>query len=107
MFLNEEQLNKTKANELTAMMNKEAAMLKSYNKRAPTRHSRFGTMVWVTRENGKMSTLSGQDALADPATRELKMDNSKTFRPPRCVCLVVLVSLVFGHRVSLIFCVFV
>src|SRR3569833_506157 len=101
MFLNEEQLNKTKANELTAMMNKEAAMLKSYNKRAPTRHSRFGTMVWVTRENGKMSTLSGQDALADPATRELKMDNSKTFRPPRRARKEEMEPKDLGPRVSL------
>jgi len=40
-------------------------------------------MIWVDRGNGKMSTLSGQDALADPAVRERKMDQSKTFRPPR------------------------
>ncbi|TPX08167.1 uncharacterized protein E0L32_001937 [Thyridium curvatum] len=83
MFLNEQQLNKAKAHELTAVMNKEAAMLRAYNRKAPTRHNRFGTMVWVKRDDGKMKSLSGQDALADAASRELKMDNSKTFRPPR------------------------
>ncbi len=83
LFLNEEQLHRTRAGELTAVMAKEAAMLRSYKKNAPTRHNRFGTTVWVVRDDGKVSTLSGQDALADAAARELKMDNSKTFRPPR------------------------
>ncbi|KAK3994797.1 timeless protein-domain-containing protein [Cladorrhinum sp. PSN332] len=83
LFVSEKQLNKTKADELTAAFNKEAAMLRSYNKGKPTRHSRFGTMIWVKRENGKNVTVSGQDALADGATRERKMDSTKTFKPPR------------------------
>jgi len=83
LFLNEQQLNEAKDDELTALMKKEEAMLRSYNSRAPTRHNRFGTMVWVSRGNGKMSAISGQDALVDKAVREKKMDNSKTFRPPR------------------------
>ncbi|KAB5563356.1 topoisomerase 1-associated factor 1 [Coniochaeta sp. 2T2.1] len=82
LFLEEEQLNKAKADELSAVMEKEAAMLRSYKQTAPKRHNRFGTMIWVKREGGKMSSLSGQDALIDSATRELKMDRSKTFRPP-------------------------
>ncbi|KAJ4306487.1 Topoisomerase 1-associated factor 1 [Collariella sp. IMI 366227] len=83
LFVNEKQLHKMKANELTAAMNKEAAMLRSYNKNAPTRHSRFGSMIWVKRESGKLATVSGQDALLDAATRERKMDSTKTFKPPR------------------------
>lgn len=83
LFLDEQGLNQAKAVELTAMMDKEAAMLRSHNQKAPKRHNRFGTMIWVKRGNGKMSSLSGQDALRDAATRDLKMDNSKTFRPPR------------------------
>lgn len=83
LFVSEKQLNKIKADELTAAMAKEASMLRSYSKHAPTRHSRFGTMIWVKRESGKVSTVSGQDALLDPATRERKMDSTKTFRPAR------------------------
>lgn len=83
LFLEEEQLNRAKADELSAAMEKEAAMLRSYKKTAPKRHNRFGTMIWVKREGGKMMSLSGQDALVDAATRELKMDRSKTFRPPK------------------------
>jgi replication fork protection complex subunit Tof1/Swi1 len=83
LFVSEKEVNKAKANELSAAMGKEAAMLRSYNKNAPTRHSRFGTMIWVKRESGKLSTVTGQDALLDPAARERKMDKSKTFRAPR------------------------
>ncbi|KAF4343065.1 replication fork protection complex subunit Tof1 Swi1 [Fusarium beomiforme] len=83
LFMNEQQLSKAKAGELANMMNKESSMLKAYNRKGPTRHNRFGTMIWVKRDDGKMSSLSGQDALADASMRNQKMDSSKTFRPPR------------------------
>lgn len=83
LFLNELELRKAKTDELSAAMKKEASMLRSYNRKAPTRHSRFGTMLWVQKSDGKVSSLSGQGALTDVATRERKMDESKTFRPPR------------------------
>ncbi|KAK3326534.1 timeless protein-domain-containing protein [Apodospora peruviana] len=83
LFVTEKALNKEKANELSAAMNKEAAMLRAHNKNMPTRHSRFGTMIWVKRENGKLSTVTGQDALLNTSARERKIDSSKTFRPPR------------------------
>ena len=83
LFLDEQSLDKAKATELTSLMDKEAAMLRSYNQKAPKRHNRFGTMIWVDRGGGKMTSLSGQDALRDPAARERKMDNSKVFRPPK------------------------
>ncbi|KAK4155946.1 timeless protein-domain-containing protein [Chaetomidium leptoderma] len=83
LFVSENQLHRIKADKLRAAMDKEDAMLTSYRKNAPTRHSRFGTMIWVKRESGKLSTVSGQDALLDAATRERKMDSSKNFKPPR------------------------
>lgn len=81
MFMNEKQLHKAKADELSELMQKEKAMLNSYHR--PTRHNRFGTMIWVKREDGKMSTLHGQDALVDAAARARKMDSTKKFRPAR------------------------
>ncbi|KAL2151950.1 hypothetical protein VTH82DRAFT_5134 [Thermothelomyces myriococcoides] len=83
LFVSEKRLHKMKEDELAAAMKKEAAMLRSYSKNAPTRHSRFGTMIWVKRESGKLATVSGQDALLDATARERKMDNSKSFKPPR------------------------
>ncbi|KAI1449995.1 timeless-domain-containing protein [Annulohypoxylon stygium] len=83
LFMDDKQLGKAKSNELTAMMNKEAAMHRPYNRKAPSRHNRWGTMIWVDRGDGKVSTVTGQDALLDAATRQHKMDNSKVYRPPR------------------------
>ncbi|KAI4599552.1 Topoisomerase 1-associated factor 1 [Pestalotiopsis sp. 9143b] len=83
LFMDDKQLSKAKANELTTLMSKEAAMHRPHNRKAPTRHNRWGTMLWVQRDDGKMSTVSGQDALFDAATRQEKMDSSKTYRPPR------------------------
>lgn len=82
LFIDQKQLSAVKANELTDMMRKEAAMHRPHNRRAPTRHNRWGTMIWVNRGDGKVSTVSGQDALLDVATRQQKMD-SKIYRPPR------------------------
>ena len=81
MFMSEKQLQTAKANELSALMKKEEEMLRSYSR--PARHNRFGTMIWVKREDGRMTTLTGQDAIADAATRQRKMDNNKTYKPPR------------------------
>ncbi|KAH0522412.1 hypothetical protein TsFJ059_006257 [Trichoderma semiorbis] len=83
LFMTEQQVHKAKANELASLMNKESAMHKAYARNGPTRHNRFGTMIWVKREDGKMSSLSGQDVLGDASTRNLKMDNNKVFKPPR------------------------
>lgn len=83
LFLTESQANRAKAAELSTMMKKESNMLKSHNRKGPTRHSRFGTMIWVTRDGNKMSSLSGQDALADATVLNKKMDDNKTFKPPR------------------------
>lgn len=83
LFMDDKQLSKAKSNELTSMMNKEAAMHRPYNRKAPSRHNRWGTMIWVERGDGKVSTVSGQDALLDAATRQQKMDSSKVYRPPR------------------------
>lgn len=83
LFLNEQELRKAKTDELAGAMKKEASMLRSYSRKAPTRHSRFGTMLWIQKSDGKMSSLSGQGALADVSSRERKLDESKTFRPPR------------------------
>ncbi|KAK8065636.1 mating-type switching protein swi1 [Apiospora hydei] len=83
LFMDDKQVGKAKSDELTTLMQKEAAMHRSHNRKAPTRHSRWGSMLWVKRDDGKVSTISGQDALVDAATREQKMDSSKVYRPPR------------------------
>jgi replication fork protection complex subunit Tof1/Swi1 len=83
LFVDDAEADNSKIDELVRLRKKEAAMLRSYQTNAPTRHNRFGTMVWMQREDAKMTTISGQAAIID-ATRGLaKMDSTKKFKPPR------------------------
>jgi replication fork protection complex subunit Tof1/Swi1 len=81
--MSETQQDKAKADKLVTMMRKEEAMKGKYKRNAPTRHSRFGTAIWFKREDGKMSTITGQAALLDVSKRHEKMDSRKSFKPPK------------------------
>jgi replication fork protection complex subunit Tof1/Swi1 len=83
LFMNEAQLDKSRVGELVGLRSQEAGMNRSYSRTAPTRHNRFGTMIWVKRDGEKVSTVSGQDALVDGARSLAKMDKYKIFKPPR------------------------
>lgn len=82
LFMNEKQLDNHKDDELANLLNQEAGMRRANARTAPTRHSRFGTMLWVKRDDGKMSTVAGQDALMNTARSLDKMDKYKKFKPP-------------------------
>ncbi|GAB7350564.1 hypothetical protein MBLNU459_g1142t1 [Dothideomycetes sp. NU459] len=69
--------------EFKTLLNKEKAMVASYAKNAPTRHHRFGTMIWVNRPDGKRSTLSGQNVIFDEQKTLEKMDKSKVWDKPK------------------------
>jgi replication fork protection complex subunit Tof1/Swi1 len=83
LFMNEKQLDNRKIDELVSLRNQEAGMQRGYARTAPSRHGRFGTMIWIKRDDEKMSTVSGQDALINGARSLEKMDKSKKFKPPR------------------------
>jgi replication fork protection complex subunit Tof1/Swi1 len=83
LFQTQSQLEKDETNELQSLMQKEKAMLNSYNKHAPTRHNRFGTMIWVKRGEEKVSTMCGQNSITNADTTLLQMDASKKVVKPR------------------------
>jgi replication fork protection complex subunit Tof1/Swi1 len=83
LFMNEEQRKMQKTNELKDVLGKEKGMHREYAKIAPTRHGRFGTMIWVKREDEKVSTISGQDNLKNGRNSLLKMDKSKKWSKPQ------------------------
>jgi replication fork protection complex subunit Tof1/Swi1 len=83
LFVDEAKANNTQMDELVRLRKKEAAILRSSQVNAPTRHNRFGTMVWLQREDSKMTTISGQAALLDSTRSLAKMDSTKKFKPPR------------------------
>ena len=83
LFMDETQLDAKKADELQYLLKKEAGMHRSYAKYAPTRHNRFGTMIWVKRDDARVSTVSGQDVLANSQHTLSKMDQSKKWNKPK------------------------
>ncbi|EME41706.1 hypothetical protein DOTSEDRAFT_55457 [Dothistroma septosporum NZE10] len=83
LFMKKEQVTTEETSELEHLMRKEKAMINSYNKHAPTRHNRFGTMIWVKRDEMKMSTVSGQTSITDENTTLQQMDSSKRWNKPQ------------------------
>ena len=65
------------------LLQKEKAMFAGQAKNAPTRHNRFGTMIWVKRPDEKVSTLTGQDVISSDQKTLEKMDSTKQWNPPR------------------------
>lgn len=83
LFMEEEKLASSNTNDLRDLIQKEKAMLASYAKHAPTRHNRFGTMIWVKRDDEKVSTVSGQDVLVSNERSLQKMDKTKKWNKPK------------------------
>ncbi|KAI5301784.1 Topoisomerase 1-associated factor 1, partial [Ascosphaera pollenicola] len=83
VFNDTAQRHQQHTHELEDLLKQEADINRSYARNAPTRHGRFGTMIWVKRDEAKVSTVSGQDVLRDNRATLLKMDESKKFNRPR------------------------
>ncbi|CAK1360471.1 unnamed protein product [Cercospora beticola] len=82
LFMKREQVNTEETTELKNLLQKEKAMLDSYKRHAPTRHNRFGTMIWVKREDEKLSTVSGQTSMTNETDTLRHMDASKKWDKP-------------------------
>ncbi|WPG99437.1 topoisomerase 1-associated factor 1 [Acrodontium crateriforme] len=83
LFLDEDEVAEKETNELQLLMEKEKAMLSGYRKHAPSRHNRFGTMIWVKRGDDKLSTVSGQSNIVDDGATLQNMDASKKWNKPK------------------------
>jgi replication fork protection complex subunit Tof1/Swi1 len=83
LFMNEKQLHAKHTNELQGLLTKELSFKREYARNAPTRHNRFGSMIWIKRDEDRVSTVSGQDILLDEARSLAKMDKVKKWNKPR------------------------
>ncbi|TKA53509.1 hypothetical protein B0A55_13569, partial [Friedmanniomyces simplex] len=83
LFMEQQQMQHEDTNELRTLMQKEKAMHKSYNRHAPSRHNRFGSMLWVKRDDQKMSTVTGQASIVDGDATLLQMDHNKRWNKPK------------------------
>jgi replication fork protection complex subunit Tof1/Swi1 len=82
LFMNDKQRKSARSSELNDILKKESSMNREYAKTAPTRHGRFGTMIWVKRADEKVSTVSGQDILMDGRKTMQRMDETKKWNRP-------------------------
>ncbi|KAI9673442.1 MAG: Topoisomerase 1-associated factor 1 [Caeruleum heppii] len=83
LFMAKDQQAMQTTSELKALLRKEATMLRGYARHAPSRHNRFGTMIWMKREDNRVSTLTGQGVLRDDQRGLEKIDKTKTWKKPR------------------------
>ena len=83
LFMDKKQLASRNTDELRSLLAQEAGMHRSYARNAPTRHNRFGTMIWVKRDDARVSTVSGQDVLKNGQQTLSKMDQSKRWNKPK------------------------
>ncbi|KAL9096566.1 MAG: hypothetical protein Q9165_001053 [Trypethelium subeluteriae] len=83
LFMGHETLRTKQTDEFRDILRKEKDMLSGYAKHAPTRHNRFGTMIWVKREEEKVSTVSGQNVIGNADVTLLKLDKQKKWNKPQ------------------------
>jgi replication fork protection complex subunit Tof1/Swi1 len=83
LFIQDDQLSQSNADELRELMRREKAMLSGYARYAPTRHNRFGTMVWLRRDEERLSTVSGQAAISGPNRGMMYLDKAKKVNQPK------------------------
>jgi replication fork protection complex subunit Tof1/Swi1 len=83
LWMTEDQRKSRETNDLKNVMREETGLHRDVKKSAASRHGRFGTMIWVKREDDKVSTVSGQDNLRDGHTTFLNMDKSKKWNKPQ------------------------
>ncbi|KAL2832405.1 timeless protein-domain-containing protein [Aspergillus cavernicola] len=83
LFMDDAQRSAKRTDELNDLLQQESTLRREYSKNAPTRHGRFGTMIWVKRDDAKVSTVSGQDVLKDGQTTLHKMDQTKKWNKPK------------------------
>ncbi|KAB8231057.1 putative DNA repair protein (Tof1) [Aspergillus alliaceus] len=83
LFMDDAQRSAKHTDELDTVLKLESSLQREYARNAPTRHGRFGTMIWVKRDDAKLSTVSGQDILKDSQATLQKMDESKKWNKPQ------------------------
>ena len=83
LWMTADQRKTQDVSELKDVLLKEKGLHRDYQKSAPTRHGRFGTMIWIKRDQEKVSTVSGQDNLRDGDKVLFNMDKTKKWNKPQ------------------------
>ena len=82
LWMNQQQRTKTGINDLRATLAAEEHMHMEAKKKEPSRHGRFGTMIWIKGDDEQMKSVSGQDNLRSHKTAMFNVDNNKKWNKP-------------------------
>jgi len=82
LFMETDELISASTSELKSLMSKERSMLASYKRNGPSRHNRFGTMMWMKQEDGPRRTAFGQRAIKSEQQALATLDKKKTWKRP-------------------------
>ena len=83
LFLTEKEQVKQGNSQLESLLLQEKALKAKNNSASSSRHSRFGTTLWVQKQDGRRVTVSGQDVLLDKSKGLAKMDDTKRWKKPK------------------------
>jgi replication fork protection complex subunit Tof1/Swi1 len=82
VFMPDGEIETYKTNKLAGLIKKEQSMKLSQSKSMPTRHNRFGTMVWLKTDETRLSTVSGQSNLLSTERALESLDAAKKWKRP-------------------------
>lgn len=83
LYAGNRQASATSNNDLKKLLRTEKSMLAGYARNAPSRHNRFGAMIWLKRADEQLYTVSGQSVITSDQRTLGKMDASKKWNRPK------------------------
>ncbi|KAI9796391.1 MAG: hypothetical protein M1825_000627, partial [Sarcosagium campestre] len=83
LYMEDIQVQEKAGKELSMLLSKEASLMQDSKRSAPTRHNKFGTMIWVKRDDHRYSTVSGQDVILNDRKILERLDQTKKWKRPR------------------------
>jgi replication fork protection complex subunit Tof1/Swi1 len=83
LWMTENQRKGQDVSDLKNALTIENGWQRDYQRNAPSRHGRFGTMIWIKREDEKMSVVSGQDNFKDGSKALFNMEKTKKWSKPQ------------------------
>lgn len=83
LFMTEVEEKKKTSQSLTELLKMEDDMKRASARSASTRHNRFGTTVWMEKDDGRRAFVSGQSALLGRDAAQKKMDSTKKWKKPK------------------------
>ncbi|GAM88056.1 hypothetical protein ANO11243_060860 [Dothideomycetidae sp. 11243] len=83
LMKDDKEVKKDNVSDFKRLLRAEKSMLASQAKTAPSRHNRFGTMIWVKQADQKLATMTGQDLIGTNEKTYEKMDATKKWNRPK------------------------